>query len=159
MAKLVFGTVGTTTYPFDRFTRLMEHLASMPDIKVVYQYGFSPPPSDEQIQSYQFIGAKDYQQYLHDSYLVVAHAGIGSFMDLRRLSKKSLIVPRSGVLGEHVDDHQIQLARYVEGKYGASILYPESPEPEIEAIQSISVGDSVSNETQFVNYIDAWLKS
>ena len=42
---------------------------------------------------------------------VVTHAGVGSILCADREGHVPLVVPRRHDLGEHVDDHQLELAR------------------------------------------------
>ena len=41
----------------------------------------------------------------------VCHAGVGSIILARRCGHRPIVVPRRAELGEHVDDHQLELAR------------------------------------------------
>jgi UDP-N-acetylglucosamine transferase subunit ALG13 len=42
---------------------------------------------------------------------VVSHAGPGTVMSCRSIGLLPIVVPRTAVLGEHVDDHQVSFAR------------------------------------------------
>jgi UDP-N-acetylglucosamine--N-acetylmuramyl-(pentapeptide) pyrophosphoryl-undecaprenol N-acetylglucosamine transferase len=48
--------------------------------------------------------------------LVVAHAGVGAALASLEAGKCPLLVPRRVARGEHVDDHQIQIARELSGR-------------------------------------------
>ena len=43
--------------------------------------------------------------------MFVCHAGVGSIVLARRFGHRPVVVPRRHHLGEHVDDHQLSLAR------------------------------------------------
>ena len=43
--------------------------------------------------------------------MVVTHAGVGSILTCLLNGKRPVVVPRLAGLGEHVDDHQLELAR------------------------------------------------
>lgn len=45
--------------------------------------------------------------------VVITHAGVGTLLDLFELGKYPLVIPRRRARGEHVDDHQLQIARMV----------------------------------------------
>lgn len=60
------------------------------------------------------------QHELHDAMaradVVVAHAGIGSALGALNAGRRPVLVPRRHVRGEHVDDHQVQIARELHGR-------------------------------------------
>ncbi len=43
--------------------------------------------------------------------MFVCHAGVGSIVLARRYGLRPIVVPRKHELGEHVDDHQLELSR------------------------------------------------
>jgi hypothetical protein len=46
--------------------------------------------------------------------VVVAHAGVGAALEALDAGRRPLLVPRRRRHGEHVDDHQLQVARELE---------------------------------------------
>lgn len=53
------------------------------------------------------------QEAIRSAEVVVAHAGVGTLLDVLGSGKMPVVVPRRAVFGEHVDDHQSQLAQFV----------------------------------------------
>src|SRR6185436_7016092 len=51
------------------------------------------------------------------------HAGVGSFVVASRIGHRPVIVPRLRRYGEHVDDHQAQLARALERRSDAIVVW------------------------------------
>jgi UDP-N-acetylglucosamine transferase subunit ALG13 len=47
---------------------------------------------------------------------VVAHAGTGSALAALEAGKCAILVPRERAHGEHVDDHQVEMARELAGR-------------------------------------------
>jgi UDP-N-acetylglucosamine transferase subunit ALG13 len=45
------------------------------------------------------------------SELVIVHAGAGSIIQAMQAGKVPVVMPRRASLGEHVDDHQLELVR------------------------------------------------
>jgi UDP-N-acetylglucosamine transferase subunit ALG13 len=52
---------------------------------------------------------------MSDSDVVVAHAGVGSAIQAMSVGKAPILVPRRIEHGEHVDEHQEQIARRLSG--------------------------------------------
>ena len=104
---MIFVTVGTHYQPFDR---LVEGLGPLDPDELVVQYGPAEPP----------IGVARAEPYMpFDRMLelyrgaekVITHAGVGSILCATREGQRPLIVPRRHDLGEHVDEHQVELTR------------------------------------------------
>lgn len=115
--------VGTERYPF---SRALEHVArAMPSgVEVLYQTGHTPPPAS--CASYQqWLPSDELVCALEQADVVVTHAGVGSVLTALRLSKHPVVIPRLAHLGEHVDDHQSQLARMLASRGLASVAWPD----------------------------------
>ncbi|WP_067503890.1 glycosyltransferase [Actinoplanes sp. TFC3] len=53
---------------------------------------------------------------LADADVVISHAGVGSALAAMQAGKRALYVPRRKAHGEHVDDHQVEMARELESR-------------------------------------------
>ncbi|MBY8875306.1 hypothetical protein K7640_26075 [Micromonospora sp. PLK6-60] len=49
-------------------------------------------------------------QAMREADVVVTHAGVGSALAAMRAGRRAIVVPRRRAHGEHVDDHQVELA-------------------------------------------------
>lgn len=105
-AAAVTATFGTGHYPFPRLLAWLDAwFAAHPESAGFVQHGCSAPPRHAAGST-----TLPHAQLLHRmcrSDVVVTHGGTGSIMDARSLGLKPVVVPRSGVLGEAVDDHQV----------------------------------------------------
>jgi UDP-N-acetylglucosamine transferase subunit ALG13 len=103
---VIFVTLGTQAYPFDRLLRGLEGVEE----ELVVQGGLS---------AYRPAGAAwfDYLEYtpllehVRRARIVVSHAGIGTVMTVVAEGKRPVVVPRLHRHGEAVDDHQVPIAR------------------------------------------------
>lgn len=48
---------------------------------------------------------------MREADVVVTHAGVGSALAAMRAGRRAIYVPRRRRHGEHVDDHQVEMAR------------------------------------------------
>lgn len=104
----IFVTVGTTEYGFERLVnRLVEIIP--PHVDVVWQTG-DTEVSALGIDGQRVMPAAELLAEIRKADVVVTHAGAGSLANCLDLGKVPVYVPRRGALGEHVDDHQVQLA-------------------------------------------------
>jgi UDP-N-acetylglucosamine transferase subunit ALG13 len=106
-------TLGTRQ-GFD-FRRLLERLITiMPaDCDVLWQTG-NTDVTGLSIAARPEMPAAELKQAMTNADVVIAHAGVGSAIAALELGKAPVLVPRREHLGEHVDDHQIQVARELE---------------------------------------------
>jgi UDP-N-acetylglucosamine transferase subunit ALG13 len=57
-----------------------------------------------------YVGREEFDDLCRTSDYLVMHAGVGSVMASMRHGKLPIIVPRRGDLGEHINNHQFELA-------------------------------------------------
>lgn len=106
---MIFVTVGTQL-PFDRLLKGVEGWASkQPDQRIVAQTGRTNEKYSR-MECFISVSPSQYDQYVQQSQLIIAHAGIGSLFTAMRYRKPIVIVPRKAELGEHRNDHQIATA-------------------------------------------------
>ncbi|MGH2852766.1 MAG: glycosyltransferase [Solirubrobacteraceae bacterium] len=115
-AVVVLGTY--RGYGFPRLIRrLLEIFPSETD--VLWQTG-DTDTEGLGISGHYAIPERDLTQAMLEADVVVAHAGVGTALAAFEVGKCPLLVPRRLSLGEHVDDHQKQVASEL-GNRGLSV--------------------------------------
>ena len=112
---MIFLIVGSQKFPFDRLIREMDRLKASGVIKdeIVAQIGVSK--YEPKFMNWQrFMDKADFDMNIEKCDLLVTHAGEGSIMTGLIKNRKVIAVPRYEKLGEHVSDHQLQIARALE---------------------------------------------
>lgn len=106
----IFVTLGTISpYRFDALVdRLLEILPSTAIL--TWQTG-ATTRTELPGRVFETMSAADFKQEITNSDLIISHAGVGSAMQIMDLGKCPVLVPRRAERGEHVDDHQVQIAR------------------------------------------------
>lgn len=107
---MIFFTVGTEQFDFKRMIDAADLVATeLPDEEVFIQIADNTEvpqhASWERWLSYQ-----DFAQRVQDARIVVTHAGAGSLLSCAWIDKVAITVPRLHKYGEHVDNHQCELA-------------------------------------------------
>jgi UDP-N-acetylglucosamine transferase subunit ALG13 len=97
------------------FRRLIERLVEVlpGDADVVWQTGASEV-ADLPIDAREFMPEHELRAAVEAADVVVSHAGIGSALMALDAGKLPILVPRLERHGEHVDDHQRQIAAELE---------------------------------------------
>ena len=123
---MIFISVGTEKFPFDRLVRAMDEARIHLQIKqeVFAQIG----PTAYLPKSFPCEKFFDFDQMMtriKEADIVVTHAGVGSTILSLNLGKIPIIFPRRSDLGEHLDDHQIEFAKKMEGINRVIVAYDE----------------------------------
>lgn len=109
----VVVTLGTMRrYPFTRAVRAVQRtLAALgaADREILWQVG-DTPAEGLGIDAHRLVPAADLRAAIREADLVVAHAGIGSCLQILDAGRAPVLLPRRASLGEHVDDHQRMIA-------------------------------------------------
>ncbi len=117
---MIFGVVGTL--PFDRFVHMLDDYATHhPSERVVIQTARSnyQPRTAEH---FTFESRDRILDLYKQADVVVAHAGMGTIIDVSSTGRLLVLVPRLSRLREHVDDHQIEIAMHLNRACGVPIV-------------------------------------
>lgn len=120
---MIFVTVGTHEQQFNRLLEAVDRLKGSGDIAedVIMQTGFS---------TYEPIHCKckkllpydEMQRCIREARITITHGGPASFIAPLQIGKIPIVVPRQKKFDEHVNDHQLEFARAVEGRMENIIL-------------------------------------
>ncbi len=58
----------------------------------------------------RFLSEDEFAEYQCKADLIISHGGTGALISALKLGKQVIAVPRLKKFGEHIDDHQIQVA-------------------------------------------------
>jgi UDP-N-acetylglucosamine transferase subunit ALG13 len=120
---MILVTVGTEKFPFNRLMGWIEVLQRLDLIgeEVVVQYGSCTVlPSGSKV--YRVLRESEFHGLIASARIVIAHCGEGTVLLLDTLSTPYILVPRAQRFHEHVDDHQVELARALE-RFGVPIAW------------------------------------
>lgn len=112
---MILLSLGTHQQPFPRALDLIEPLALSGE-KLVVQHGSTPPrPEMPNTTWVAFMAFDDLVAAMEQARSVVCHAGVGTIVTAIRAGHVPVVIPRQPHRGEHVDDHQMDIAsRYAE---------------------------------------------
>lgn len=106
---MIFVTVGSRNYPFDRLFKKLDELYDNGIIteKMYAQIGTSTyKPRNYEYKD--FISQEEFLEKIKEANIVVTHGASGSIMKALNEGKKVIAVTRLEKYGEHINDHQIQ---------------------------------------------------
>jgi len=108
---MILITVGTEKFPFNRLMTWVQVLISRGFIQeeIVVQYG-SCTDYPSGVRAYSLLAQDQFQEIIQQARLIIGHCGEGTVFLLGATRKPYILVPRSQRFGEHVDNHQVELA-------------------------------------------------
>lgn len=154
---MILVTTGTNAPPFDRLLREVEQLSHHES--VVVQHGPSSlRPSGATCVDY--VSFDRFVELVRAARVVVTHAGVGSILVALMNGKRPFVVPRVARFGEHVDDHQVELARRL-SEIGVVTLVedPRELEAAIRGDMTPRVADAIDHPRQLIDQLAEYLNS
>jgi UDP-N-acetylglucosamine transferase subunit ALG13 len=109
---VIFATVGS--HPTFKFERLLRALEGLDGEQLDVQYGPGRPPANAAAAAPWMPFAEIVAQMERASH-VVSHAGVGTILCAVGAGHVPIVFPRLRRFEETVDDHQLDLARKLEG--------------------------------------------
>ena len=106
---MIFVTVGSRNYPFDRLFQKLDELYEEGVLKesLFAQVGTSTY-KPKHYKYKDFISPDEFEAQIDGADIVVSHGASGSIMKALNGGKKVIAVTRLEKYGEHINDHQIQ---------------------------------------------------
>ncbi|MGE2736462.1 glycosyltransferase [Mycolicibacterium vaccae] len=106
----LFVTLGTIR-PY-RFDAMVDAILAtgLADERTVWQLGETSRDDLPGYAETQFSREK-FEKYARNADVVITHSGVGTIMELLDMGIFPVVVPRRAKRGEHVDDHQLQVAK------------------------------------------------
>ncbi|MDR7078852.1 UDP-N-acetylglucosamine transferase subunit ALG13 [Neobacillus niacini] len=120
---MIFVTVGTQKFPFDRLFKELDLLVSEGIIQeeIIAQIGYTNYKPNH-YKTFKFLSEAEIERYINSAQVIITHAGTSSIITCMKKKKKTLVVPRLSKYHEHVDDHQLEIAGLFEAKNAVELV-------------------------------------
>lgn len=119
MGKIkLFVPLGTQKFPFGRIITALNLLVEQGRYKpeeIVMQSALYPVKPI--FTAFGLIPNEDFNHYMKEAEVIVTHSGVNSIISCMEMGKPLVICPRFHEYGEHVDNHQIEIATLMHDKY------------------------------------------
>ena len=112
---MIVVTVGTQKFPMNRLVEAVDKLALHIEEKIFVQIGHSTYiPKNCEYKT--FVDSDTLKKMINECSVLITHAGVGSIVSGFHANVPVICVPRMKKYGEHVDDHQKEIAEAFSGK-------------------------------------------
>ena len=123
---MIFATVGTHHQPFERLLHVALEIAAGREL--VIQHGHTPRiAAGPSVRWHRWLAPGEVAALMREAELVITHAGVASIVDAIRAGRRPVVLARRAHLGEHVDDHQLQIVAALERLGLVTPLRVEAP--------------------------------
>ncbi|MGN1014139.1 MAG: PssE/Cps14G family polysaccharide biosynthesis glycosyltransferase [Butyricicoccus sp.] len=152
---MILVTVGTQKFPMDRLIQMVDRLVERGVITepVLMQTGHSRyQPAF--CKAVSLLPSHEMDEQLDRCSLLICHAGVGSMLSGIRRGKITIAVPRLAAYGEHVDDHQEEIAQaFTESGYTLTANTETELEQQLERAKSWKPKEFVSNTDRYIQLL------
>lgn len=123
---MIFVTVGTERWPFDRLIKTVDAAVERKAIsdEVFAQVG-TVTYVPEFMAFEKMLSFDKFIEMVKGARIIVSHAGAGSVILCLRLGKIPILFPRDASRAEHLDNHQMELARKMRDTGRVLVAYSE----------------------------------
>lgn len=112
---MIFVILGTQRFQLNRLLKEIDELIEKGEIteEVIAQIGVSDY-KPKNYKFYRYIDKIQFDEYIARASLVITHSGVGSIITALKAKKPVVVYPRLQKYREHVDDHQLDIAKAFE---------------------------------------------
>lgn len=151
----LFVPLGTQKFPFDRLVLALNNLVEkglfQPNEIVMQSAVYNVKPV---FTHYTLIPFDQFNKLVDEAELIITHGGVNSIITCMKQKKPLIIVPRLKQYGEHVDDHQREIAEIMRLKYNVVVAEDLSHiEDYIEQAQTQRYKLWASHNEELIDYI------
>ena len=119
----LFVPLGTQKFPFNRLVEALNALVERglykPEEIVMQSSIYEVKPK---YTHYTLIPAAQFDELIDKAELVITHSGVNSIISCMKRKKPLIIVPRLKKYGEHVDNHQVEIAELLKQKFDVVVV-------------------------------------
>ena len=112
---MILVTLGTQKFQMNRLVQAADEYAATIEEEVFIQTGHSTY-EPQHARHAQFVDAAEFQEMIRTCSVLVTHSGVGSIITGVNAGRPVVVVPSMNRYKEHVDDHQVQIAKAFAGK-------------------------------------------
>lgn len=107
---MILVILGTQDKPFQRLLEAVNTAVEVGAIqdRIIVQAGTTVYTS-KHMEIFDLLPMDQFDQFLSQADLVITHAGVGSIVSALKLGKTVIAAARSAQLGEHANDHQMEI--------------------------------------------------
>lgn len=147
----IFVILGSQKFQMNRLLEQLDKISNNEKYNIFAQIGYSTykPINYNYVK---FLDNDLFQNKILQADLILTHAGTGAIVSSLKKNKKVIAVPRLAKFKEHVDDHQLEIAKvFYEKQYINTLLDVSELEKCISETMSHTYNNFESNTSNFID--------
>ena len=154
---MIFVTLGTQKFQFDRILKELDKLIDENKLKKedIMVQNVCQEYQPKNFKPFRLKPQEEIDKITNDAEIIITHSGTGSIINSLKMGKRIIIVPRRKEFGEHVDNHQLELAEVFHEKYNIPVV--TEMDELYDVIQKINEYEPIKweeNNTSLINSIE-----
>lgn len=158
---MIFLVLGTQKFQLNRLLIQVDELISNGLItqEVVAQIGNSDyKPLN--FRYFRFLDKERFDDYISRASIIVSHSGVGTIITALKAGKPVVVFPRLKKYGEHVDNHQLNIAKAFEKKNYVLCCYEhDSLKNILDRCNDFHFETYISGADKIIDIINEYLKT
>lgn len=156
---MILVTIGTQKQSFKRLFNYINELNV--DEKIIVQGGKSNYHfTGLNIEYHDFFSQDEMDNKINEARIIITHGGGGTIFKALEKGKKVIVVPRLKEYKEHINDHQLEVTKYVaENNYALMALTKEQLDKSINIIENHQFSIYKNNKAKFTLDIEKEINS
>jgi len=150
-------SVGNAKQPFDRLLDLVECNVDCLPQPVRVQHGHTPFNSNK-CEAIPFMDMEEFCRNVHESVVLITHAGAGTVIHALQAGRIPAVMPRLAANNEHVDNHQLEMAKALADEGKVVLLEDDADFKEVvRRVQQLQTEFSDRCQTDMLSMLDICL--
>lgn len=158
---MIFVAVGTQKFQFNRLLRIIDNLVleHFIDEEVIAQSGYSSYSANNYV-AHSFLSQDEFENTVSQCSILITHGGVGTIMSGLQRNKPVIIFPRLKKYGEHVDDHQLEIAEvFNESSFAISCTNEDALKKALGIARAATFKKYESHKEDIVNTILEYIEA
>lgn len=155
---MIFVTIGTHSVGFDRLIQKMDEIAGKVDCEVLMQVG-NTDYKPKNVKWFKFLEYNIMLDYMEKSDIIICHGGAGTLLDVFKLNKNVIVVPRLKKFDEVYDDHELELSESL--KHTKKLIIISDIEKLEDALIELDmdIPKDLESEKELINFLKSYINS
>ena len=159
-SDMIFVVLGTQKFQCNRLLMEIDRLVEQ---KIITEEVFAQRGYSDYVPKYydsvDFLKKEEFEEKMGQCSLLISHSGVGTILSAVNHKKPVIVCPRLKKYKEHVDDHQLEIAKAFEKKQLVLMYREEADLSElIEQSKSFSFGTYTSQREKVIETIKMYLR-
>lgn len=156
---MILVTIGTQKQSFKRLFNYINELNI--NEKIIVQGGKSKYLfTNPNVEFHDFFCQDEMNNKIEEARIIITHGGGGTIFNALEKGKKVIVVPRLKEYKEHINDHQLEVTRYVvENNYALMALTKQQLDNSISIIDDYKFSKYKNNKDKFTLDIEKEINS